>query len=404
MKRILFLIIALALLSFSNDQNFKKGPEVIDLFNAFRNKKEVNLSRFVGSVEYIPLELTPECAVGDARFFEVTDEFIIYRQVHQILLFDRHTGKFIREVGKYGRGPNEYDIPPNEDFYNFDTKVLYTYGTAWKELLTFNLKGEMVEKFPFPTWTEPTARNGMLYAIFRSYLDNKTFAFSIINEFGLAKDKLVLFTKDGILKKFPNYTKFPNEYNNKQRGTGPTTDEFLRWDGKLYFKDPLNDTLFQVTKDVLLPRFVFKSDKYSFPYGLQYKLYAERTYTKYDDYFFIKEMFENSGYLFFQLWYQKTFYTGFYDKKTKKTELCDGLTSYNYRYIGLKDDINGFMAIVPFRFTPKNELITAFDGIRIKKWVDQNPEQAKNLEKKFNWLKGIDEMSNPVIFIAKSKD
>lgn len=181
MKKILFLIIALALLSFSNDQNFKKGPEVIDLFNAFRNKQEVNLSRFVGNVEYIPLELTPECPIDDYRYFEVTEEYIIYRRVNQILLFDRFNGKFIREVGKYGRGPNEYENPPTNDFYNFDTKEIYTYGIAWKELLTFNLKGEIVEKFPFPTWAEPTARNGILTAIFRSYLDNKTFAFSIIN-------------------------------------------------------------------------------------------------------------------------------------------------------------------------------------------------------------------------------
>lgn len=401
MKNYLYSVFAFCLIAISVSCQKASDLPSINLEGAFAKKHEIKISTIADKIEYIPLETTPECILGDYRYLEVTTKFIIYRCQHQLLLFDRITGKFIREIGKSGRGPDEYDMPPTNHFYNSESQRLYAYGTAWKELLTYDLNGKMIEKFTLPFWNEPTARNGMLKANFGTYIDDKTFAFHVTNEFGLANDNLILYSKDGVIKKFPNYQKIKNKYDNKQRGdVSPVRDEYIRWDGKVFYKDILNDTLFEITRNELIPRLIFNAGKYKFPNGLQYEIYADREYKKFDDYIFVSKMFENDRYLFFRIYYQVLIYTGIYDKKLKKTEICN---TENGTHTGFDDDLNGFIPIVPLNITPNNEMLSAFDGLSIKKWIEEHPEKAKTLEKKMPWIKNFSELSNPVVVIAKLK-
>ena len=87
---------------------------VLNLAESFSRQKEVPLSQFVDKISYIPLETNPEALIPEVSYYEVTDEFVIVktsaRGIQHILLFDRNTGKFIREIGKQGRGPGEFLI------------------------------------------------------------------------------------------------------------------------------------------------------------------------------------------------------------------------------------------------------------------------------------------------------
>jgi hypothetical protein len=401
MRYAIFFLVLFLFVECTNKSSGKQDLETIDLYQAFENKKIIYLSQFVENAEYIPLEMTANSVVARPDFSFVTDNYIIVKNVLPllILLFDRHTGKFIKRVGREGRGPDEYGLIPNDDFYNSDNNVIYAEDIRGKELLIFNLDGRKIGSIIFPGWEEPLVKSGFLRAYYGSYLDSVTFACYMENDTGIEKKKLILYTNDSILRIFPNYLRWGDGTGKIGLGRTPSSTNFIRWDNNLYFKEIFNDTLFKVTKNALIPRLEFKADKRSYPYRLQGELFQSRDAV--DDYFLIRDIDENARHIFFQLSFKKKSYTGFYDKQAKTTSICDSLEGIRTLLI---DDINNFISIKPLRFTKNNDMVAVLKAEDIKKWMDKNPEKAESLHAKFPWLKDIGELSNPVIFIAKCKD
>ncbi len=400
MKHIIPLFILSIFFGCSNNDKSGSGIETIDLYNAFENKKEVYLSQFVEEPEYIPLELAPNSVLAGIRPpVIITEDYIIVR-AKQILLFERNTGKFIKGVGKEGRGPDEYYFLANENFYNEESKEFYAFDFSMSHLYIYNLEGKMMRSIKFPTLPDPTSLTGLYSARYEGYLDSVTFACWVPNHSQTENKKLVLYTNDSIIRVFPNYLKWGDGVDKVTRVRVSYYTHFFRWDNKLYFKEMFNDTLFTVTKDELIPRLVFDGGKYGFPYELQGA--SLDSYEITFKYFLIGDIDENSRHLFFQLIYDKKMYTGYYDKRSKATYICE--YSGETKKAALIDDINNFLPVTPTNFTKNNEMVAFFNAKDIINWIDANPEKKEILRKKFTWLDTIDEMSNPVIFIGKCKD
>ena len=70
---------------------------------------DLRMSDLIESVEYIPLETTDECLIGDGVRYDFNDEYIIAGDLHgeAVYLFNRK-GKFIRAIGGRGGGPEEF--------------------------------------------------------------------------------------------------------------------------------------------------------------------------------------------------------------------------------------------------------------------------------------------------------
>lgn len=84
---------------------------IIEVETAFHNPSEVSLTDLGEKMTYIPLE-TNDSSVTDINPMTkvvVTHKFILIgNSKTSILCFDRKTGKFIRTIGRFGQGPNEY--------------------------------------------------------------------------------------------------------------------------------------------------------------------------------------------------------------------------------------------------------------------------------------------------------
>ena len=118
------------------------------------------------------------------------------------------------------------------------------------------------------------------------------------------------------------------------------------------------------------------------------------------NYFFIGDIDENDNYVFVQLFFNRVNYTGFIDKKSNEIKFCEEGNSEIY---GIKDDINNLMEVSPMQITSKNEIIYLIQPSQLFKWFDENPEEAALAKAKLNWLKDINELSNPIIAIAECK-
>lgn len=400
MRIYLFFPLVLLFLACSRDQKVNPELGIIDIAYAFENQREIKLSNFVDTITYIPLESNAESFISDYPIIKVEDYIIVSNTGSghtPLLLFDKSNGNFIRFIGKIGRGPGEYNVPAR-DFYNVYNKLIYTLDYNPGKIKILDIKGRYLESFNTPDITEPSMKGGKLTVLFTTYLDSDTYLSYTDNFNGAIKTKLVIFNKDRILKIFPNFLQWGNKDVN--RNHKPSFRPcFNRWNNKLYFKEVFNDTLFLITKESLIPRFIFNYGKYGLPYEEQARIMPSFGQLSYD-YFLVNDIYENSDFLFFRLSYDKKEYSGFYDKKEKTTTVCKPIGDSTS---ALVNDIIDFMPFVWKGFTQKNELIGILDPTDILEWLKNNPEKYKKLEEKMVWLKTLSETSNPVIVIAKCK-
>ena len=112
-------------------------------------KRVVNLSDWVSVPEFIALDSSSEDAYTEGGNCCVSDNYIgLYGSSQVYKLYDRRTGKFLRNIGKAGKNSGEYS-----NVYNpvIDEQKSRVYILSWnaKELLCFDLDtGELVEKRP----------------------------------------------------------------------------------------------------------------------------------------------------------------------------------------------------------------------------------------------------------------
>ena len=400
MKQILTFYLLLLSFPTSFGQNLNKSSLIVfDLEKAFSRQSEVPLGKFLNSINYVTLETNPHSIIGRFAHFELTDEYIIVRDnsiPKQILLFDRKTGKFIKSIGKYGRGPNEYSrfsyIP-----YDPDKRVLYAVNSL-RQLLVYNLSDSDVEiiKTPDLVGSGEIIQLKKQEMSFDIMMDDKIFVGYFINPLGMEKNVLALFTKDEVLKIFPNY----QALKTMSHGVGGLMNDnhtIYRQDNKIYFLEVFSDTLFQLTRDSLIPRYYFKMGKFN----VTWQINATMDHKLGMDYFYMLGIDESTKYLFINTLFKGTQYLGYVDKLNNTVTFCklnsSGVSAF-------KDDISGLLDVRPVDITEKKEMVYIIKPLDLIKWFKENPEKAAAARKSCPWIKDIDEFSNPVIAIGSCKE
>ena len=400
MKQILTFYLLLLSFPTSFGQNLNKSSLIVfDLEKAISRQSEVPLSKFLNSINYVTLETNPHSIIGRFAHFEVTDEYIIVRDnsiPKQILLFDRKTGKFIKSIGKYGRGPNEYSrfsyIP-----YDPDKRVLYAVNSL-RQLLVYNLSDSDVEiiKTPDLVGSGEIIQLKKQEMSFDIMMDDKIFVGYFINPLGMEKNVLALFTKDEVLKIFPNY----QALKTMSHGVGGLMNDnhtIYRQDNKIYFLEVFSDTLFQLTRDSLIPRYYFKMGKFN----VTWQINATMDHKLGMNYFYMLGIDESTKYLFINTLFKGTQYLGYVDKLNNTVTFCklnsSGVSAF-------KDDISGLLDVRPVDITEKKEMVYIIKPLDLIKWFKENPEKAAAARKSCPWIKDIDEFSNPVIAIGSCKE
>lgn len=125
-------------------QKQKTDPEyTIELYSAFKNAKTFSLSSFAESIEYIALEKTKDCLIGEhlANIF-IDEKNIIVFDYDNCFRFNR-MGKFINKIGIKGRGPGEHQRPMSIEV---DAQTQSIYFMDIKRILKYNFQGEFLNE------------------------------------------------------------------------------------------------------------------------------------------------------------------------------------------------------------------------------------------------------------------
>jgi hypothetical protein len=382
------IVILIFILVFpSSIQDDAKNPTLIRIpvYQSFNNLSEIKCSQFIYDFEYIQLETSEKCLIGDnPEVLILKDHILVYRYQY-CYVFERRTGKFLYELGHYGKGPGEY----YNGLFAVDLNQSVFYFGGWNyTMMMYNFDGRYLGSFPFP-YQKRDFEDYTLMLQFSSLPNSLIVGYSV-NLIGTENKLLTIFNQSGeVIKIFPNRNILPKQ---KFKLIIAYEALFYQLNNETFFKERYNDTLFKVTKKKLVPYLLFSLDHYTIPYKSKFSLEEQKK----ADFIDIKNIFENRAFICFLARKESIDYFGLYNRKQNKLSISK-LNS------GLLNDLDNFISFNP-RFTDQvGNLVSIVNPLDLEKWVKANPSKLNVLPDKILKLQHISIENNPIIMIGKTK-
>ena len=146
-RSIMVIIVVIAMLSLISCKSETDHDKVITVNLSEVNKKRVvNLSDWVLEPEFIALDSSSKDAYTEGGNCCVSDNYIgMYGSGQVYKLYDRRTGKYLRNIGRIGKNSGEYTNVYRSEIDEENSMVYILPWTA-KELLCYDLNtGELIE-------------------------------------------------------------------------------------------------------------------------------------------------------------------------------------------------------------------------------------------------------------------
>ncbi|MGL6179374.1 MAG: 6-bladed beta-propeller [Tannerellaceae bacterium] len=355
---------------------------------------DAGLNEFVESIEYIPLETTDDCVIGDRIMFDTDETHIIVRDQYckTVYLFDRK-GRFIRTIGRLGQGPEEY-IDIRNLFLDSGNVIVISKNKA----SFFDKQGKFVKAIALPIDEKSVVAsydNKFLRMVPSYYFRDSTFnVYSINND------------KGEILKEAVRSVAFPLKKDPEWRIS--YCDKLIiplyTYQNRPHIREYLNDTVYMVSRsNEFIPKYTLNLGKYKVTPEIQadIKNYADRIVDK----VIIHDMIEQSDRLLIEYFHQWKFRCVFYDKKSGKLYKFP-TTGYPNNYDGGLD----FSARI-YLGQKNKEARTVFTAYEFLEILEKNKERkikAKGPQsaiKAFNRLAAkVDPEDNPILMILHLKE
>lgn len=297
----------------------------LDIIPALNHYREFRLSEMVESIEYVKLETRPECLISSAsRVIGEKYILLLNSQPPQVLLFDR-SGKFIRLIGKIGKGPGEYTYPIRIDLSPDEDRII-VYDMVQRRLLEYSLDGNVL--------STPKTPGGVAEGPY--YLDQDYIAFmqSPWTDSLHYPRVVAMNLRTGEQKPlwFINYKQNPTEVSGVY-----LKNDFYRTDEGIIFKDALCDTIYR-----LLPDFSVKP-VYSLKSFANKPMYYHISDQEFDALGDVSLSCFTPQFLFFIGDYKERFHLIYNSTRTEvfrlpKVKKCLGEDDYSY---GIVNDLDG---------------------------------------------------------------
>ncbi len=358
----LFSLLAIVVLNYSCTHNAKNSLDEFEVIKVNQSENtSANLSDFVVNSEMVKLETNDSCLIGAVSHVEITVNYIFVNDYKNLFQFDKN-GKFIRKIGRVGRGPHEYTSIINFTCYANDERI---YISTLGKILCFDFQGNFIEEIEkYTRFDRLNVYNNQLWAFFTSYgrlddgrYENRNIMYQYSLEGGVLKDTI-------LLKKI--------QMDNQVAVGGIIYQYLSEASGNTYLycpiliKEPtIRDTLYSIKENRLIP--ALKVDMSDFATSDDKGKNVN-----------INNINRSEKYLFVEYLY----------KRKPRLFIYDFLTSIQHNLTeGFNDDIfeTGKILLRPLDLN-FNQMYFMKDAYELVDIVD-----------------GIDENSNPVIFIVDLK-
>jgi hypothetical protein len=341
-------------------------------------------------IQYIPLETDSSNQVKQFIRIETDNNSFFISDLHKISKY-ASDGKYITNIGKRGRGPNEYNFVIDFSIDTLKDEIYILNGNRINcKINIYSFDGEFIKSFSSPKYTSHlNCVNNMLLC----YLSNVD---------GIIETSYILINNNGEIEKiFPN--KYPYKEVNVPRGF---QSEFLfySFNNQLYTKEIYSDTIF-----------IFDSIGFSPAYILDFGIKPlspelREHISNFEEFIqvstqtlIVRSLLETNDFIYAEFTYNKLWYSFIRFKNRVKYFLLNTEQ-------GIINDIDGGPNI-KFRTTKNNNTILSWiNAYELKAYVKSDkfrnftpryPEKKKKLEK---LAASLNENDNPVLILVKLKE
>lgn len=360
--------------------------------------------------------MTDSSLIGKGPYVQIIkDRILVSTNQSQCLMFDKGTGKFIKQVGHIGNDPEGY----NSVFCWGDNETGMIYFNGWnKDLVCYDQDGVFQRKIKIPFETMGASSTSF------GYQNDGTFVLYKSGILGDGKNNL-LFFKDNmpvdscstmatdeqpfdpsniasiaILKSETGIELLgPTAYEGtividyKEPETGciilNANTRLWRQDKELYFKEAYNDTIYQIKDRTLMPSGVLDLGKYHWSF-------SERFMKNKDNAALITQILDSEDRMIVrfirELFHKPTLYNAVITKSTGDVKV--GLYAD-----GMKDDLTNYLPLQPMSVSQAGEYVGLLSAADAAEWFEDN--ENKEIPQQVKELKRIGEEDNPVVVIMK---
>ena len=415
MNKCIYVSALLASLLMACSPSAQKGEGQIDVLPAFENLTELKVSQLGKNIRYVPLETTDSSLIGASYSLKLLEDGILVsyggRTEAHCYLFDRETGKFIREIGHKGEDPKGYSDP--KAYVHPVTEHLY-FARNPNKLMKYNQNGEFLGEVVMPnsmtTGLYPSfGKEGMLVYEGPSLNTNKKQLYYLDEAKGKTGDVALptqsteevkmdqiqsisvwqgglgdygLMGYSGIIQ-----IAFKNGINGRYPGNYPAV-----WEMEDGFRlhEAFSDTIYHVKGLSLEPYRAFNLGDRRHPAEERGKKEGN------EDKLTITYVTESKDLIYFQC--AKNFYGEFqvYNGLYRK---ADETVVMNKVQESFTDDLTHFLPFAPMTNTQKGEFAGTLTIEQIQAWQEEHPD-AK-LEGALAPLNNLDFDANPVVVIVE---
>jgi len=390
-----FLMLAFTLLPSCKHGETNPAVQVIDLAGVWDKPEEILLSSIATDIEYIPLETTPDCLLGEPLKLRIIlmDNYILAG----MNLFDRQ-GSFIAKVGRTGKGPQEYvgvaSVACNEKVKRIDVK-----DTGSDRVISYGFNGEFIREIPIDPHgqmvvNDDSGRIGVMYLPWRED-PTDTARFEWMNEYGK------------VIRSIPLYVGRPKDGGE----TWIIGARLYHERSRLCFTEVPYDTIYELVDDQeWKPRWAFGPWEPKMPREIwldDYRWSQNRNH--FNNIWFSAE---TSRFLFMYAENQGVIGQGVYDKVTRSARWSPGTYPPDSSYmITMTNDLDGGLLSVPnmLQMAQGDSYVTVLSPFDLIREFKNRPESKIKLvkpelrEKLFTLVDRLKEDDNPVIMIVKLK-
>ena len=362
---------------------------------------KINLSTIASNIDYCILETDKKCLVTPNMSIYCSKKYIVTiggDQVHDVCyVFERSTGKFVRQISRSGQGPEEY-MQTIGSFWDGNNEQVCVLNHPY--YLFFNLDGTLSHKI------ERFKHHMNSFIVYRDCYVGYT-----PNQFGDNTIRIAFYDKTGaLIDSIPNY----RTWERTQSWWGWSSDaKVYDFYDELYYKDIYGDTLFHIKDHKLQPRYIFNTGGLAVPYEIQeggrYDLLAAirgDEYDRYEQYIVILEIVENTKHLFFTIEHRKQLYPAIYDKTEDELQIMPSISipplsrDRMFPLYGFENDLDGGLPFWPKQMVSEKEMMCVFTAEELLE-LDASIITDEKLK---NVLNNLEIDSNPVVAIVTLKD
>ena len=231
------------------DVNIRPADKHVPFYDEI-DKYDNNLSSIATGVRFVKLDNEPLFRDFFVLDIQQCDSFLFLMGPEHLFMYDA-TGKFIRQIGQKGQGPGEYVYLGAPLQVDEKRRIIYATDFYTNRFLSYNFDGDFLKETRF------AVDESQAYL-----LDSTTIAVNTLSTHRFPPHKtkkLILQDYDRkTLKSFPSYL-YPVERPRGMMVFGP--DNFIWHCGKdFYMLEYGNDTIFQITREELIPSLILTGD------------------------------------------------------------------------------------------------------------------------------------------------